>query len=129
MMSRIATAVVGALLLAGAAAAPVAAEPAFAPYAQAAARVAGNGALLLEKNIDTSRRVSAGTYCVHVSDPDIDLSTAVVTTGVSGGGAGTSVRVFMPPNASCQNDPRTLAIATTDSNFTRVDQAFYLVIN
>jgi len=82
----------------------------YAPYARAAAKVQGNGTLLAAKNIDTARRVNQGQYCLTVSDPDIDLSDAVVLGTTNAGGGTYSLDVRREPTTTCGNAARTITV-------------------
>ncbi|MEV0263879.1 hypothetical protein AB0I49_21410 [Streptomyces sp. NPDC050617] len=124
-------AVLAAALLAAGSGSAVAADPpkADAPYAQAAASVAANGSLLLAKNVDEVTNPSAGRYCVHISDPDIDLARSIPTGTLNGYEArGGAVRVFTKPVGVCNSDPHTayVSVFNKDGDFTNA--AFFFTI-
>lgn len=65
----------------------------YAPYARAAAMVHEPGTLLAAKNISEVTHPKVGTYCLKVSDPDIDdLQNAAILATANNGGASVTVR-------------------------------------
>jgi hypothetical protein len=129
-MRRILTVLLAATVSAGFAA-PASADPVplNAPYAQAAANVAANGELLRTKNIDQVTMQQTGVYCVHVSDPNIDIAKSSVTATLDWrlGGGGT-IRVYPVKTSRCNNDPSTIAVATYDKDSKLANSGFFLAV-
>ncbi|MFF8805583.1 hypothetical protein [Streptomyces omiyaensis] len=105
-----------------------AAADVYAPYTQAAAHVGRDGTLLQSKNIDTVTWNGGGIYCVHVSDPDINLADSVFTATLGeNADRGGSVQVALG-RPECGNDPHTIPVisATQTGNF--ASNEFYLTV-
>ncbi|WP_405009974.1 hypothetical protein [Kitasatospora sp. NBC_01539] len=116
-------------LAAGAGTATAAPVEAIAPYAQAAAQVSPFGTLTKAKNIDTVERKRTGVYCVHVSDPGIDLSRSVLTATLrSHDSRGGSIRALTEPHPVCGNDVHTITVATFRADGTNVNSGFFLTV-
>ncbi|MGX1274920.1 hypothetical protein [Streptomyces phaeoluteigriseus] len=84
-----------------------------APYARAAAKVAGDGTLLAAKNVVSAERFNGrptGYYCVAVSDPTIDLRNAAVLATVNNYRA----MITAIPNSNCNGRTNTITVVTTD---------------
>ncbi|MDJ1130563.1 hypothetical protein [Streptomyces iconiensis] len=124
-------AVLAAALLAVGSGSAVAADPpkAIAPYAQAAASVAKNGDVLAAKNVDEVTNPSTGRYCVHISDPDIDLARSIPTGTLNGHEAkGGSVRVYTKPVGVCNNAPDTAYVSVFNKDGQFANAAFFFTI-
>ncbi|WP_327303678.1 hypothetical protein OG264_38570 (plasmid) [Streptomyces xanthophaeus] len=101
----------------------------YAPYARAAAKVAANGTLLAQKNIDEAgtRKVATGQYCVKVSDPDIDdLKDAAVHVTSNSNWA--TFIVVATPVTVCGSDPNTIYVRSINTADTWADTAFTLTV-
>lgn len=99
----------------------------YAPYARAAAKVAANGELLAQKNVAESRKIATGSYCVKVSDPDIDdLKDAAVHVTSNSNWA--TFIVHPQPTTRCGNDPNTVSVLSVGLANTYEDTAFTLTV-
>ncbi|WP_433887787.1 hypothetical protein [Streptomyces sp. CA-111067] len=103
----------------------------YAPHAQAAAKVraAANVApvLVAAKNIESvTRGTSAGSYCVKVSDPDIDLTNSAVVATMSQNRA--MITAIPDPHPWCRNDPMTITVVITDSAGAALDAPFTVAV-
>ncbi|MDI3408844.1 hypothetical protein [Streptomyces cavernicola] len=126
-LARSAALGVGSIALVATSATAASAD-AYAPYAQAAAHVSSNGTLLKSKNIDNVTWSGGGVYCVHVSDPRIDLSESVFTATLGRfASRGGTVQVSMG-RSECGNDPRTIPVISGDTNGNFAPNEFYLTI-
>ncbi|MFH8487359.1 hypothetical protein [Streptomyces longisporoflavus] len=124
-------AVLAASLLAAGAGSAVAADPpaAFAPYAQAAASVAANGGVRIAKDVDQVTHPTTGRYCIHISDPHINLARSIPTGTLNGFEAvGGSVRVLTEPASACDNDPDTAYVSVFDKEGSFKDAAFFFTL-
>lgn len=99
----------------------------YAPYARAAAKVAGNGTLLAQKNVAESKRVATGQYCVKVSDPDIDdLKDAAIHVTSNSNWA--TFIVTATPTTACGSDPNTIYVRSIGTNNGWADTAFTVTV-
>ncbi|MFJ6574229.1 hypothetical protein ACIQNU_43245 [Streptomyces sp. NPDC091292] len=124
-LALVAATVVSVPALAGTASA--APENLNAPYARAAAKVAGNGTLLATKNVASAARLDgrpAGDYCVQVSDPTVDLRDAAVVATVNNFRA----MITAIPNSNCNGLTRTIRVVTTNYNNDPVDVPFTVAV-
>ncbi|MEW2585321.1 hypothetical protein [Streptomyces virginiae] len=126
-MIRFFIALPAAVVMAGALAAPSDAaaadpRPITSPYVQAAADVAGSGALLRAKNVDWVRHVNTGRYCVNVSE-QVNLAFSVVHVELPN----SNRRSFTTtPNATC--GPDAVTVYTYDLNGTYMDNPFTVTV-
>ncbi|MGW7064773.1 hypothetical protein ACWGHM_40650 [Streptomyces sp. NPDC054904] len=98
-----------------------------APYARAAAKVAGDGTLLATKNVASAARQNghaAGYYCVQVSDPTVDLRDAAVVATVNNFRA----MITAIPNSNCNGLTRTITVVTSDYNNNLRDVPFTVAV-
>ncbi|MCX5377578.1 hypothetical protein [Streptomyces sp. NBC_00091] len=80
----------------------VAVDDLYAPHARAAAKVQGSdGDLLASKNVASSWQVDTGKYCVKITDPDIDLTDAVVLATPNSGSGNRTAEVRTTPTSTC----------------------------
>ncbi|MFE9045969.1 hypothetical protein ACFYOG_34375 [Streptomyces sp. NPDC007818] len=86
----------------------------YAPYARAAAKVAANGEVLAQKNVSSvTYGTAAGSYCVKVSDPDIELKDAAVVATISNNRA--MITAIGDPHPWCQSAANAITVVITDS--------------
>ncbi|MFE0699675.1 hypothetical protein [Streptomyces sp. NPDC058872] len=128
-MRRLILPCVGALAVPLALAAPAHAipDPVFAPYTQAAAKVAADGTLLKQKNVLASSKFQTGGYCVKVGPDAVDLSGSIVQ--VSGGPAGGSVHAYETPTAACGNTTDTILVYVRNLNGAAIDSLFTVTVH
>lgn len=98
-----------------------------APYARAAAKLSANGELRAGKNIESSKRVAKGRYCVKVSDPSIDLENAAIVASGNGSIAGPGFNVYGKPLDICGNEPNTITVIVY-SGTTEADAPFTVAV-
>ncbi|MGW7064808.1 hypothetical protein ACWGHM_40840 [Streptomyces sp. NPDC054904] len=101
-----------------------------APYARAAAEVTRDGTLLAATNVESSRKITTtvGLYCVKVSDPRIDLASAVVMGTLNSGNGTMSITVDKRPTVPCGNDPATITVYTGGPSTSRADAGFTVAV-
>lgn len=103
----------------------------YAPHAQAAAKVNASAVaapvLLAAKNVESvARGTSAGSYCVKVSDPDIELKNSAVTATINNNRA--MITAIPDPHPWCGNDPKTITIVITSSAGAALDAPFTVAV-
>lgn len=102
----------------------------YAPYARAAAKVAGDSTLLAAKNVSSATRstvnTARGVYCVKVSDPDIELKDAAVLATINNNRA--MITAIGDPHSWCRNDPNTITVVLTDSAGAAIDAPFTVAV-
>ncbi|MFC6064083.1 hypothetical protein [Streptomyces ochraceiscleroticus] len=88
-----------------------------------------NGDVLIAKNVDKVTKPDTGRYCVHISDPDIDLARSIPTGTLNGYEAkGGSVRVYTSPAGICGNDPDTVYVSVFNKDGAFTNAAFFFSI-
>ncbi|MFK0050534.1 hypothetical protein ACIQU4_41840 [Streptomyces sp. NPDC090741] len=103
--------------------------PLIAPYTQAAAEVDAAGTLLKAKNVDEVSRPFTGVYCVHVSDPRINLARSAPTGTLQGFPArGGSIRVEVEPSTGCGEEENTLTVLISNAAGSPANAQFYVTI-
>ncbi|WP_371094844.1 hypothetical protein [Streptomyces sanglieri] len=95
-----------------------------APYARAAAVVTVDGKLLHGKNTSVSRP-KAGTYCVKVLDPEINLANAAIVATLTNDYG--QILALGTPNANCGNAADTILVMTSSNN-SAADKAFTVAV-
>nr|WSS66242.1 hypothetical protein OG284_35965 [Streptomyces sp. NBC_01177] len=97
-----------------------------APYAQAAARVNGDGAILASKGIDTVVRPHLGAYCVSFTK-NLDLSQTAPQATVESADFG-AITVITRPYGWCDNKQGVLTVIIRGHDGVRKDLPFTLAI-
>ncbi|MFJ9032648.1 hypothetical protein ACIRQP_29780 [Streptomyces sp. NPDC102274] len=94
-----------------------------APYAQAGALVNADGTIVHAKDVAAVRKPAGHTFCVEISNPDVDLSRAIVEA-TPRDGIGTTLRAIA---GGCANGKGVL-VATYDANGGGRASGFYLAV-
>ncbi|GGV94483.1 hypothetical protein GCM10015535_59990 [Streptomyces gelaticus] len=99
-----------------------------APYARAAAKVAGNATLLGGKNVQSVTRGSGvGVYCIKVPSRAVsDLSTAAIVATLNNFRG--EITAIGAPHSYCGNDANTITIVTSDSSGKGADRPFTVAV-
>jgi len=102
---------------------------ALAPYAQASAKVFGDGTRDQSKGIKSVSKPAAGTYCIEFDDPRIDLKRSTpVATGVTAPGRRWPGHIMLSDNVGqCGNGVNALVVYTGNVNALE-DMDFNIVV-
>ncbi|MGW0808643.1 hypothetical protein [Nonomuraea sp. NPDC002799] len=108
-------AVTGLVLATG----PAAHAELYAPYARAAAIVDADGVLNNFKNVEATKRVATGTYCVRVKS-NVHVADAVILVTSREPRRLPSI-AYRNPSATCYHHANTIAIQVTNTSTGRLD--------
>ncbi|MFE9139442.1 hypothetical protein [Streptomyces sp. NPDC007355] len=128
--SRVGALVLGAVTSLAVLSGTAAASGMDAPYARAAAKVSGTASLLGSKNVDAVTRGTgtnqAGVYCVKVSDPGIDLSSAAILATLNNSRG--EITAIGGPHGYCGNATDAITVVTSDSSGNSADRPFTVAV-
>jgi hypothetical protein len=100
---------------------------AVAPYAQAAVTVADDGSIVRAKGVDQVTRPAIGVYCVRVSAPGVTVAGSIHTVASRTGGLAPFTSTV--PEATCDDDPRSIRVIMVDRQGDFADGGFSLAVH